>query len=223
MLLLFIPENNGLYRTHFEQQPPGWEPPPAHETVATTGPAGSIFITDYPILHRRAASAVSCTRNALKYNYWRTTAPTSRDWGGGQPFDYAVRTQQRACTRKCGTKSSIFEKVSTLSTPQRACTRRLRCAAPRRSSQRTVAGPTSSRWLAGWAQDADWNSRYGGIMSSCVQVSQRFFWLCNREYPKHLGGQAWPLMFSRANSVDSPWGLGKATKAAVQAGYSPKL
>jgi hypothetical protein len=37
-------------------------------------------------------------------------------------------------------------------------------------------------------------------------------------------GQAWPLMFSRANSVDSPWGLGDARAVeAVQPGYSAKL
>jgi len=58
-----------------------WLQPAGRETVLTAGPAGSVYITDYPILHRRAASTVSCTRNALKFNYWRTAAP-ARDWAG---------------------------------------------------------------------------------------------------------------------------------------------
>jgi hypothetical protein len=48
-------------------------------------------------------------------------------------------------------------------------------------------------------------------MSTSVQVSRRFFWLCNEPYPKLLGGQAWPLTFSRANSVDSDCGFTGAT------------
>jgi hypothetical protein len=79
---------------------------------------------------RRAASSISCTRNVIKYNYWRTTTP-ERDWGGGEPFD---------------------------------------------------------------GEDVDWSSKYGGVMSSCVQVSRRFFWLANAPYPKYLGGQAWLAM-----------------------------
>jgi hypothetical protein len=30
------------------------------KTELTSGPAGSVFITDYPILHRRAAATVAC-------------------------------------------------------------------------------------------------------------------------------------------------------------------
>jgi hypothetical protein len=40
-------------------EPPQWaaagEPPP-YETVLTAGPPGSIYITDYPIVHQRAQS-----------------------------------------------------------------------------------------------------------------------------------------------------------------------
>jgi hypothetical protein len=38
-------------------------------------------------------------------------------------------------------------------------------------------------------QRADWNSKYGDIMSSCVHVSRRFFWLCNEQagFPELLG------------------------------------
>ena len=64
------------------------EPPADTPTVLTACGAGSVFITDYPILHRRAGSSVACTRNALKYNYWRTSPP-ERDWlGSAQPFDF---------------------------------------------------------------------------------------------------------------------------------------
>ena len=42
-------------------------------------PAGSIFLTDYSIWHRRSESWGSGLRNNVKYNYWRTLPPT-RDW-----------------------------------------------------------------------------------------------------------------------------------------------
>jgi hypothetical protein len=50
-------------------------------SIRTTAPAGSIFITMYNIWHRRSASApdASGVRHLLKYNYWRT-APPARDW-----------------------------------------------------------------------------------------------------------------------------------------------
>lgn len=35
----------------------------------------------------------------------------------------------------------------------------------------------------------DWNASDGDIMSTSVQVSKRFFWLCGEPYPKLLGGQ----------------------------------
>ena len=41
----------------------------------TSCPAGTVFITDYPILHRRAASTRRGTRNNLKFNYFRRAAP----------------------------------------------------------------------------------------------------------------------------------------------------
>lgn len=68
-----------------------WKPhaEPTATTILTTAPAGTIFITDYPILHRRAASHEPCNRDLLKYMYWRTTSPC-RDWVGSDvPFDFA--------------------------------------------------------------------------------------------------------------------------------------
>ena len=45
-----------------------------------TGRAGTICITDYPLLHRRtASSAQGRVRNLIKYNYFRVSPPT-RDW-----------------------------------------------------------------------------------------------------------------------------------------------
>jgi len=51
-------------------------------------PAGSIFITAYPIWHRRSASTAAGTRNMLKYNYRRSVRPT-RDWISDPEFDFA--------------------------------------------------------------------------------------------------------------------------------------
>ncbi len=49
-------------------------------TVKAVGPAGSIFITNYAIWHRRGrARAVGPIRHLLKYCYWRSNLPT-RDW-----------------------------------------------------------------------------------------------------------------------------------------------
>ena len=54
---------------------------PTAQPLLSEGPAGTVFITDYPILHRRATSSVPCKRDLLKYMYWRT-APPARDWAG---------------------------------------------------------------------------------------------------------------------------------------------
>ena len=48
-------------------------------SVHTVAPAGSIFITNYTIWHRRSESHGSGVRNLLKYNYWRAESPR-RDW-----------------------------------------------------------------------------------------------------------------------------------------------
>ena len=47
--------------------------------VHTAAPAGSIFITAYPIWHRRSESSVQGVRDMLKYLYWRREPP-QRDW-----------------------------------------------------------------------------------------------------------------------------------------------
>ncbi len=57
--------------------------------VLTTAPAGSIFLTIYPILHRRPRSTVEGIRNLLKYCYWRTVPPV-RDWIIEPDFDLAT-------------------------------------------------------------------------------------------------------------------------------------
>jgi hypothetical protein len=48
--------------------------------------AGSVFLTDYAIWHRRSASTGTELRNMLKYNYWRTSPP-QRDWIEEPGFD----------------------------------------------------------------------------------------------------------------------------------------
>jgi len=48
-------------------------------SVPTAAPAGTIFLTAYPIWHRRAASTTQGLRHMLKYLYWRREPPR-RDW-----------------------------------------------------------------------------------------------------------------------------------------------
>ncbi len=52
-------------------------------------PAGSIFITNYAIWHRRSKSTAPGLRNLLKYNYFRHSAP-ERDWIREPGFDFAT-------------------------------------------------------------------------------------------------------------------------------------
>ena len=47
--------------------------------VKMVAPAGSIFITVYPIWHRRSKSTAKGVRNMLKSCYWRTVPP-QQDW-----------------------------------------------------------------------------------------------------------------------------------------------
>ena len=58
-------------------------------SVYATSPAGSIFITDYSIWHRRSESWGSGLRNNVKYNYWRISEP-KRDWITDSDFDFAT-------------------------------------------------------------------------------------------------------------------------------------
>jgi len=63
------------------------------DAVATTAPAGSIFITVYSIWHRRCRATARGTpdyptRNLLKYNYFRTSPP-KRDWAKSDDFDFS--------------------------------------------------------------------------------------------------------------------------------------
>ena len=55
-------------------------------TAFTTAPAGSIFLTDYAIWHRKGRATAEGMRHLLKYNYWRTTKPR-RDWIVNPEFD----------------------------------------------------------------------------------------------------------------------------------------
>ena len=57
--------------------------------VATTAPAGSIFITAYQIWHRRGEATGTGMRNLLKYFYWRNR-PSTRDWIVEDDFDFAT-------------------------------------------------------------------------------------------------------------------------------------
>ena len=57
------------------------------EGVSTASPAGSIFITSYPVVHRKSESTASGLRHLLKYNYWRTVPP-ERDWIVEPEFDF---------------------------------------------------------------------------------------------------------------------------------------
>lgn len=54
--------------------------------VFTVAPAGSIFITAYPIWHRATEKTVPAIRNLLKWIYWRTVPPV-RDWTRDPGFD----------------------------------------------------------------------------------------------------------------------------------------
>jgi hypothetical protein len=53
---------------------------------SSAAPAGTIFITMYRIWHRASPSSVPCTRDLLKYCYYRTSAP-QRDWLPEPGFD----------------------------------------------------------------------------------------------------------------------------------------
>lgn len=55
--------------------------------VATTAPAGSIFLTAYNIWHRRSLSSAHGLRDMLKYCYWRMVPP-ERDWIVDPDFDF---------------------------------------------------------------------------------------------------------------------------------------
>lgn len=58
------------------------------------GPAGTVFITCYPIWHRRLkATSIGNIRHLLKYNYLRNTAPV-RDWIVEDNFDPARQTSE---------------------------------------------------------------------------------------------------------------------------------
>ena len=61
--------------------------PDEQGAVSTTGPAGSIFITAYPIFHRRSPATGRGLRHFLKFSYWRTVPP-QRDWIVEADFDF---------------------------------------------------------------------------------------------------------------------------------------
>jgi hypothetical protein len=76
-------------------------------------PAGSIFITVYPIWHRRSAASGEGLRNLLKYNYWRTALP-QRDWIHEPEFDIATANYKlegqtfREQFRDCNDSAEMF-------------------------------------------------------------------------------------------------------------------
>ena len=62
-----------------------------------TGPAGTVFLTCYPIWHRRSRATATGWRHLLKYNYFRTVAP-QRDWVIEPDFDPARYTNDFSIT-----------------------------------------------------------------------------------------------------------------------------
>ncbi len=62
--------------------------------IKTAAPAGSIFLTAYPIWHRRPVSTGHGVRHMLKYLYWRTVPP-ERDWVIEPDFEPAAATYSR--------------------------------------------------------------------------------------------------------------------------------
>ena len=54
--------------------------------LMTASPAGSVFLTAYPIWHRQPAKQSADVRNMLKWEAWRTAPPT-RDWIIEPDFD----------------------------------------------------------------------------------------------------------------------------------------
>ena len=58
-------------------------------SVLTTAPAGTIFLTNYSIWHRKTPGTSTTLRNLFKYNYWRTREPTC-DWIHEPGFDPAT-------------------------------------------------------------------------------------------------------------------------------------
>jgi hypothetical protein len=55
-------------------------------TYYAAASAGSVFLTQYSIWHRRSGSTSTGLRNLLKYNYWRTTPP-EKSWLSEPGFD----------------------------------------------------------------------------------------------------------------------------------------
>ena len=99
----FVPETNYLQVFYYPQHTPKEMGPTEvvpgthimrnrqdhhwNESISTASSAGSIFITSYPIVHRRSQSTATGIRNLLKYNYWRTVPP-ERDWIAEPDFDF---------------------------------------------------------------------------------------------------------------------------------------
>ena len=63
----------GLHLTELDGEPD------AQHAVSTAAPAGSIFITAYPVIYRRSRATGRGLRHLLKSSYWRTVPP-QRDW-----------------------------------------------------------------------------------------------------------------------------------------------
>ena len=78
-------------RTHFVPTRQSSDEP----GVSTASCAGTVFITNYAILHRRSPSPASTwvgppmTRYMLKWCYWRLTPP-QRDWIAEDDFNFAT-------------------------------------------------------------------------------------------------------------------------------------
>jgi hypothetical protein len=174
-----------------------WRPrsEPTASPVLTTATAGTVFITDYPIFHRRAASHEHCSRDLLKYMYWRTTPPC-RDWVGSEkPFDFA-----RADYNSPHAHAIMGDCLEVV----------------RFGIDRMRLYP----WLVSTHNRREGSHRPAQFAFAHRAQARRFMWLCAEPFPERLlGAQGWPL--SRPNSVDAPWGSpGVPPPAeAVAAGY----
>ena len=69
--------------------------------VATTAPAGSVFVTAYSIWHRQPDKVDQSTRNLLKWVYWRTVPP-ARDWLARPDFDFRGADYSFTSSYFCG-------------------------------------------------------------------------------------------------------------------------
>ena len=77
----------GSHLWPMQTTPRSMDAPGGRAGTLTSCAAGTVFVTDYPILHRRSASTNTGVRNNLKFNYFRTRQPEPGvpDWLPSSP------------------------------------------------------------------------------------------------------------------------------------------